>query len=210
MYKNAQQIIKSFLDGKAMKGANTKTDGQSLWLFDNKIAEHREDGLWITNCGWYSKTTKERLNDLPIEGISQKKGKWYINGEEWDGNWRKVNDTPPPQFDTDKVGKIFVKQTQWVSSDGWRGYNQPIYAIAGANDTGMWDDSPCPTIIASKELNGVKEALSDIPTQEMVCESSNVFCAHRYLIVPPSYVERAKEIVSRYIETNETRLLYAV
>ena len=208
MYKTAEKIVNAFLMGNAQKGANTKTDGQSLWLFDNKIAEHRPDGLYITNCGWFSKTTKERLNNLIGVSISQKKGKWYLNGEEWDGTWVKVNDNAPPNFDADKVGKMMVKEVGWVSTDGWRGYQRPIYAIAGANDTGMWDDSPCPSDVAERELNDLKKKLRGIPHEEMVCETSNVFCIHRYIIVPPFYLNKAKEIVSEHINNTQTRLLY--
>ena len=41
--------------------------------------------LSITNCGWETATTKERLNALPNVRIQQKKGIWYLNDVEWDG-----------------------------------------------------------------------------------------------------------------------------
>lgn len=85
------KIINAFMQGEAKKISNTHTDGQSLWLFNNKIAEHREDGLYITNAGWKSQTTKERLNALPNVSISNKKGEWYLNGNLWDGEWTKIN-----------------------------------------------------------------------------------------------------------------------
>jgi len=85
-----QQIIDAFMKGEAKKINNTHTDGQSLWLFGNKIAKHKEDGLYISNAGWKSNTTKERLNGIPMVSISQKKGEWYLNGNLWDGEWIKV------------------------------------------------------------------------------------------------------------------------
>lgn len=45
----------------------------------------RTDNIIITNAGWFSNTTKERLSALPGVHISQKKGEWYLNDELWDG-----------------------------------------------------------------------------------------------------------------------------
>jgi hypothetical protein len=42
--------------------------------------------LLITNCGWFSNTTKERLNAIPGVTIKQKNFNWYLNGSDWDGN----------------------------------------------------------------------------------------------------------------------------
>lgn len=106
----------------------------------------------------------------------------------------------------------FTTKKRWVATDGWRGYEEPIYYIAGANDTGSWDDSPCPTKTAIAELKGVQSVLrkAKIRTKQIITRSSNVFCVHRYLLVTPSDFERAKEIVNEYYETAryETRLLY--
>jgi hypothetical protein len=44
----------------------------------------------ITNAGWRSNTTKERLNGLPNVSIQQKKGDWYLNGEVWNGQSTEV------------------------------------------------------------------------------------------------------------------------
>lgn len=41
---------------------------------------------FITNAGWQSNTTKERLNGLNGVSISQKNFVWYLNGREWDGS----------------------------------------------------------------------------------------------------------------------------
>lgn len=89
--KVTKQIVSAFLAGQPLKVDNSTTDGKSLFLFGNKIAEHREDGLYITNAGWETNTTKERLNALPGVSISQVKHVWYLNGKRWDGKWTKVN-----------------------------------------------------------------------------------------------------------------------
>lgn len=39
----------------------------------------------ITNCGWKTNTTKERLDAIDGVNIRQKAGKWFLNGVEWDG-----------------------------------------------------------------------------------------------------------------------------
>lgn len=57
-------------------------------LFGNRIAYRYNDPertLSITNAGWFSNTTKERLNGIPGVSINQKKGEWYLNGNQWDG-----------------------------------------------------------------------------------------------------------------------------
>ena len=45
----------------------------------------------ITNCGWFTNTTKERLNALEGVSIYQKDFVWYLNDEEWDGKLITIN-----------------------------------------------------------------------------------------------------------------------
>jgi hypothetical protein len=63
-----------------------------LYLHGNLIAErHIEtDAIRITNAGWFSPTTKERLNGLPGVSVAQKDGNWYLNGELWNGEWKQI------------------------------------------------------------------------------------------------------------------------
>ena len=59
-----------------------------LRLHGNAIAyryNNPERTLSITNCGWKSNTTKERLNGLPNVSVCQRLGVWYLNDQEWDG-----------------------------------------------------------------------------------------------------------------------------
>lgn len=91
MTKTAKQAADSF--GYAMnycKG-NTKVfhdKGISrLYLYGNLIAEKSAMGLSISNAGWPTKTTMDRLNALPNVSIYQKNGDWYLNGVLWDGSW---------------------------------------------------------------------------------------------------------------------------
>lgn len=210
MKKVTQSITSAFVEGKPKKSPNTYTDGLSLWLFNNKIAEHREDGMYITNAGWKSRTTKERLNGLPNVSISQKKGEWYLNNNIWDGDWIKINSDAPPLVDKDKIKNVFDLSKSWISTDGWRGYEEPKYAVCGANDTGNWDDSPCPSDVADREIKEAQLILKSqkIPTKKMTTQSSNVFCIRHYVVVPPHYIKQAKELLLEQYNVNETKLLY--
>ena len=59
-----------------------------MLLHNNCIAtfDHQENILTINSCGWFTVTTKERLNALKGVNIQQKAFKWYLNGIEWNGN----------------------------------------------------------------------------------------------------------------------------
>ena len=56
-----------------------------MYLHGNLIAQRTPLATTITNCGWFTRTTKERLNGLGGVDIVQMKGVWYLNGKEWDG-----------------------------------------------------------------------------------------------------------------------------
>lgn len=208
-------MAEAFLRGEIKKVDNTMTDGSALYLFDNKIVEWRGDELWITNCGWQTNTTKDRLNGIGALagfGIYQKKKKWYLNGEEWDGEWVRIQtNLPRPIVDDEEALNVWIQTKVWKHIDGMRGYEEPTYAVCGANDTGMWDDSPCRSDVAEAELTEAKKVLkkSGIATKLMTCESSNVFCVHHYLIVMPKDKQNAEAIIKQHLEDNYTQLLYA-
>ncbi len=44
----------------------------------------------ITNCGWFTRVTKDRLNGIPGVVIYAKNGDWYLNGEKWDGKIKTI------------------------------------------------------------------------------------------------------------------------
>lgn len=97
MRKITQQAIEAFYKGVDFKKDNTEVVKGSLttalYLHGNMIAIYYKDTqqLEITNAGWQSNTTKERLNGLKGVNIYQKQGKWYLNGKEWTGSWTTVN-----------------------------------------------------------------------------------------------------------------------
>ena len=88
--KITTEAISAFELGIPFKKSNTEVVREGtiyyLKLFGNKIAALESDGkMWISNAGWDSKTTKERLNELPGVNIRQSKGEWYLNNLQWDG-----------------------------------------------------------------------------------------------------------------------------
>jgi hypothetical protein len=89
----------------------TKSEIVTLLLHGNPIAKcFYTDGdlvsFNITNAGWQSNTTKERLNGLNGVGIYQKKGQWYLNGKEWNGEWVNV-----AKWDAELEETDFVKNS---------------------------------------------------------------------------------------------------
>ena len=96
--KITQESIRNFYDGVPFKKSNTEVVREGtiyyLKLFGNKIAARYEDGrTWISNAGWDSNTTKERLNGFQFVRINQKKGEWYLNGKLWDGSPTYIDTT---------------------------------------------------------------------------------------------------------------------
>lgn len=92
MRKITKQVVGAFVERRRCSKSNTWSDGDGLYLFGNKIAWwDLNNRLWISNCGWKSATTKERLNAIPGVKIVQKNHVWYLNGKEWDGNAIRIN-----------------------------------------------------------------------------------------------------------------------
>ena len=98
MRKITQQAVEAFESGRSFKSGNTQVrvipqnGGGSLVLLElhgNAIARHESwnGRTFITNAGWETRTTKERLNGLRDVSISQMNWDWYLNGEAWDGQW---------------------------------------------------------------------------------------------------------------------------
>ena len=92
MRKITKQAVEAFNRNQNFNGDNTNVSICAggivrMYLHDNLIAEKFNGSLKITNCGWQTNTTKERLNGLPGVSISQVKGEWFLNGKSWDGKW---------------------------------------------------------------------------------------------------------------------------
>jgi hypothetical protein len=164
MRKVTQQIVDAFLRGESKKVGNTLTDGVAIWLHQNKIAEMRGNGLWISNAGWASNTTKERLNGLPEVSIQQKRGEWYLNGHAWRGEWVHVDCfgiPDEPEFDVSSV---------WLPK---KRYSAPIYAVYHTNDPST--------------LEAVEESLrgQGIPSRRWESDTDGVYRPNYFIVVKP-------------------------
>lgn len=83
-----QNAVNAFLNTQKFKSGNTSVEVELnvtiLKLHNNPIAylyNDPEKTLSITNAGWFTSTTKERLNALPNVSVKQVKGglvfKWF-------------------------------------------------------------------------------------------------------------------------------------
>lgn len=95
--KITQDAANAFIVGANFRRDNTSVvvdnvDGTvTMFLHGNQIAKKMVGvEVQVSNAGWFSNTTKERLNGIPGVSVCQRKGVWYLNGKEWDGSWTTV------------------------------------------------------------------------------------------------------------------------
>lgn len=79
MRKITAEIVGAFERRESRAKSNTWTDGERLYLFDNLIAEHRDDGIYISLAGWDTVTTRERLNGIRGAHVHRDKGQTKLN-----------------------------------------------------------------------------------------------------------------------------------
>lgn len=96
MRQVTNDAVNAFMNDRKFGSSNTTVEviehASYLKLHGNIIAVKYSDGkLSISNCGWFTNTTKERLNALPNVHIQQKQGIWYLNGRVWDGKLIDIN-----------------------------------------------------------------------------------------------------------------------
>lgn len=85
----------AFMQREPFKQANTEVavhpSNTRMYLHGHLIAMIDLMGnIKVTNAGYFTNVTKERLNGIPTVAISQKNSEWYLNGEKWDGEWTTV------------------------------------------------------------------------------------------------------------------------
>ena len=102
MRKISKNIAACFLADKETNESNTCVTIEHdnsvgnvtfIKLHGNKIARKLtgdKQMFEISNSGWFTNVTKERLNALPNVRIHQANGVWYINGEVWRGDWTLI------------------------------------------------------------------------------------------------------------------------
>lgn len=94
--KITQESVQNFYNrvkfNKSNMSVQIEDDGYPLLkLHGNTIAGMDNGGVWITDAGWATRTTFERLNGLDNVYVNTKKGQTYLNGEEWDGKKVYIN-----------------------------------------------------------------------------------------------------------------------
>jgi hypothetical protein len=104
-----------------------------------------------------------------------------------------------------KEGLKWSLKKKWVKTDAWRGYEEPVYAIAGVNDTGMWSDSPSPSNKTNAELQKFRAKLNElgIPTRKVTGQTSNVFAGNQFLIAPKELYPTAKQKVKELLKNKK-------
>ena len=96
MRKITSEAVDKFLSKTPFRKSNMSVEAYGtefrLKLHGNSIATIDELGvLSVSNAGWASNTTKERLNGIPGVRVNQKNWTWFLNGVEWDGNWKRIS-----------------------------------------------------------------------------------------------------------------------
>jgi hypothetical protein len=157
-----------------------------LWLFGNKIAEIRRDGLWITNAGWDSVTTKERLNGLIAVKIRNRRGTWILNDRPWSGEWVNVDEwnngiishrEESVQVDE---GFEFDLTSEWVE----QGYSRPVYSVFHTLD------------VSSLEVVEQTLETESIPSRRMESDTAGMYQPNYFIVVRPDDFEDAMSILS--------------
>lgn len=177
MRQITEKIVSAFERRVALKVNNTRTDGTSIWLHNNKIAEWYNDGLWISNAGWDSRTTKERLNGLTGVRIHSHRGTLYLNGNAWDGGWVNVGMFSNYWGSTEaarvveevEAEVVFDITSEWMSA----GYSKPVYAIYHTN--------------AQTDLDAIELKLHSlaIPSRRMESDTTGIYKPNYFVVVRP-------------------------
>jgi hypothetical protein len=145
----------------------------------------REDGLWITNAGWDSRTTNERLNGLTGVQVNKRRGTLLLNGREWTGGWVNVdewNQGIVHLFDesvAEENEQEFDVTSEWTNE----GYSRPVYSIYH-------------TLVESN-LEAVEQVLTEagIPSRRMESDTEGVYQPNYFIVVRPEDVVRASSVL---------------
>jgi hypothetical protein len=177
MRKITREITRAFHNREPKKIGNSRTDGNALFLHDNKIAEFRGGQLWITNAGWQSNTTKERLNGLSGVSIYQRRGQWYLNNIAWDGEWVSVYGF---NGSIDEV----VEEIEFDVTSEWMGkFSRPIFSVFHTYN--------------ESELGAVEQLLNaeGIPNRRIESDTLGKWKPNFFIIALPSDVDKAKKVL---------------
>lgn len=87
---------------------------------------------------------------------------------------------------------------------------QPIYAVAGANDTGTWEDSPNNSYEVNDELKDLQKYLAEkgIKSKITNSESGNAFMTRRWIVVETDKYAEGKKLADEYLKEKESKTKY--
>ena len=184
-----QKIVDAFVQGRNLKVGNTRSFDGAIYLHDNKIAEYRADGLWITNAGWMSNTTKERLNGLPFVRINQCDFRWYLNGVRWGGEWIHVSDIPNPNWfhlNFREPEPALAPEPEFDLTCSWSDEAEcsvPLYAVFHVHKD--YDCKPAEKLL---EREG-------IPSRRMEFDTAGKYLPNYFIVVAPKDKQRAVNLL---------------
>ena len=94
MRKVTSGAVYAFRNNENFSSGNTivrhENGTTKMYLHGNMIAKKENGKVYVTNAGWFSNTTKERLNGIQGVSIHQKDYVWYLNGKQWDGKLTEI------------------------------------------------------------------------------------------------------------------------
>lgn len=95
-------------------------------------------------------------------------------------------------------------RSRWHTTDAWRGYLIPPYAIAGTSYTGEWPDSPAPLHEVKPPVDQLRRYLKEkgIETHIMQTPSSNLFMVKFWITASPDDYEKAIKLAEQWMNSN--------
>lgn len=112
MRKITRDAVAAFMEGRPFKRGNTEVyicNGVAFMaLHGNEIACNIVDRnvVGVDNCGYFTSTTKERLNGIPGVSIHQHNWVWYLNGRPWDGRTVIIQNPEGQCYGTDRRSEL--------------------------------------------------------------------------------------------------------
>lgn len=184
MRQITERIVRAFEGRYEFRIDNSYTDGISLWLHGNEIAKW-EGNLWITNAGWESRVTMERLNGINGVNITEINGVWYLNGRAWNGAWTNVWNWDVYSKQYENEAKAVANEPEFDTTSDWmpEGYSRPVYSVFY-------------TLVES-ELEAVEQRLTEagIQTKRMESDTAGVYRPNYFIVVRPDDLARAVNIL---------------
>lgn len=189
MRQITRKIVGAFERREPLTIDNSRTDGRSLWLFGNRIAEWRGDGLWISNAGWDSRTTNERLNGLTGVHVRKHRGTLLLNDRVWDGRWVHVDawNDGIEYVGGGSVREENVQERDFDVTSEWMhefGYSKPVHSVFHT--------------LVEANLEAVEHRLNEagIPSRRMESDTEGMYKPNYFIVVYPEDVERALNILN--------------